>query len=60
MNVKQQLNSKAYDFLRTNLLFGKQLIMLGVSGSNSYGTNTDNSDLDIRGISLELSKDLLL
>lgn len=59
-NFKEQLNSKEYDFLRTNPLFGEQLQMLCVSGSNSYGTNIDSSDLDIRGIALELPKDLLL
>lgn len=59
-NFKQQLKSTEYDFLRTNPLFGKQLQMLCLSGSNSYGTNINNSDLDIRGIALELPKDLLL
>ena len=58
--IKSKLLSQEYDFLRNNSYFGNQIIMLGISGSNSYGTNIDGSDLDIRGISLELPQDLLL
>ena len=44
--MKQQLQTPAYDFLRTNPHLGKNIILLGLGGSYAYGTNTENSDLD--------------
>ena len=57
--IKKKLLTSEYDFLRTDSLFGNNIIMLCVSGSWSYGTNTSTSDLDIRGVSLDLADDLL-
>ena len=47
--MKQQLQTPAYDFLRSNPHMGKNIILLGLGGSYAYGTNTENSDLDVRG-----------
>ena len=59
MNYKEILESKAYDFLRTNPLLKDRLLFLVIGGSHSYGTNNENSDLDIRGIVLERETDTL-
>jgi len=34
-------------------------MLLGVSGSYGYGTNRDDSDLDFRGVTLNLPSDLI-
>ncbi len=59
MNFKELINSKEYDFLRTNPKLKDRIILLVVGGSYSYGTNSKNSDIDIRGIYLE-TKDVSL
>lgn len=59
MNYKEIIESKAYDFLRTNPLLKDRLLFLVIGGSHSYGTNNENSDLDIRGIVLERETDTL-
>lgn len=51
------MNSAEYDFLRTNPRFGKRIILMGLGGSYAYGTNNENSDIDFRGITLNLPSD---
>ena len=58
--IKEMLNDKSYDFLRTNEHLGKQIIMLGLGGSWAYGTNVEDSDVDIRGIALNTKEEILL
>lgn len=53
------MNTNSYDFLRTNSRLGNRIILLGLGGSYSYGTNNDNSDIDFRGITLNTTSDLL-
>lgn len=53
------LQTKAYDFLRENERFGKRVMLLGFSGSFSYSTNREGSDVDFWGVTLQLSSDLL-
>lgn len=57
--IKQILNSTEYSFLKDNEHLGKNIILLGLGGSHAYGTNTENSDLDIRGIALNSKMDIL-
>lgn len=59
MDFKALLNTKEYDFLKTNPRLGKRMILLGVVGSYGYGTNREGSDVDFRGVTLNLSSDLL-
>lgn len=59
-NITEILKTRNYDFLRDNPMFGSNIMMLAVSGSRSYGTATDTSDLDIRGVSLDLADDMLM
>lgn len=59
MDFIKKMNSAEYDFLRTNPRFGKRIILMGLGGSYAYGTNNENSDIDFRGITLNLPSDLL-
>lgn len=57
--TKEILNIEEYNFLKENDHLGKNIILLGLSGSYSYGTNNNNSDIDIRGIALNKKSDLI-
>lgn len=59
INFLSLVNSKEYDFLRTNERLGDNIVLLGVGGSHAYGTNNENSDIDIRGIALNSKSDIL-
>ncbi len=58
--IKKKLASEEYSFLRTNPHLGKNIILLTLGGSYAYGTNTDHSDLDIRGIAVNSKREILL
>ena len=72
--IVKLLKSSDYDFLRTerhlapngqtlatsdDVTIGSGIIMLGLGGSYAYGTNNENSDVDIRGIALNSRMDIL-
>ena len=59
MDFKSLLNTSEYDFLRTNPRLGSRIMLLGVSGSHGYGTNREGSDIDFRGVTLNLPSDLI-
>lgn len=59
MVFKELLKREEYKFLNTNQHLGNKIILLGVAGSYSYGTNIENSDIDIRGIALNSKSDLI-
>ena len=59
MDFVKIMNSGEYDFLRNNKRLGKRIILMGLGGSYAYGTNNENSDIDFRGITLNLPSDLL-
>ena len=56
---KTLLQQSEYSFLQSNEHLGKHVILLALSGSYSYGTNVDGSDIDIRGITLNQKSDLI-
>lgn len=60
--IKEKLKSEEYGFLREDKNLGNNIILLGVGGSYSYGTEkTDgSSDLDIRGIAINSKEEILL
>ena len=59
MSVKELLKSKEYDFLRDDPNLGDNVILLGYGGSYAYGTNNEDSDVDIRGIATNSSRNIL-
>jgi len=59
MDFKALMNTPAYDFLRDNPRLGNRIMLLGVSGSYGYGTNREGSDIDFRGVTLNLPSDLI-
>ncbi len=59
INFRQLMNAEEYKFLRDNERLGKRIILLGLGGSYAYGTNNENSDIDFRGITLNLPSDLI-
>lgn len=58
--IKNTLKSAEYDFLRTNKHLGNNIILLTLGGSHAYGTNREDSDIDIRGIALNSKQEILL
>lgn len=57
--IKEKISSSDYDFLRENSNLGSNIILLGLGGSYAYGTNNENSDLDIRGVATNSKKNIL-
>lgn len=53
------LMQQQYGFLKTDPHLGKHIILLGLAGSYSYGTNNENSDIDVRGVTLNRKSDLI-
>ena len=60
MNFSEAIKQPEYEFLHDPSKIRGKLCYLTVSGSYAYGTNNENSDLDIRGIAIENRDDLLL
>lgn len=58
LNFKELIKTKDYDFLRENEDI-KNLMLLTVAGSYGAGLNTENSDVDIRGVAYNTKKNLL-
>ncbi len=57
--IKNKLQSEEYEFLRNNEHLGNNIIILTLGGSHAYGTNNENSDLDIRGCALNTKNEIL-
>jgi len=59
MDFHNIMESPEYDFLRTHPRLGNRIILMGLGGSHAYGTNQEGSDIDFRGVTLNLPSDLL-
>lgn len=56
--VEELLTSSEYNFLKNNKNLGDNIILLALGGSRAYGTNLPTSDIDVRGIAMNTSKQL--
>ena len=62
MDIKEKkkiLSLPEYAFLKTEERLKDNIMLLGLGGSHSYGTNVPTSDIDVRGISRNMKEDLL-
>ena len=57
--IKEVLKTGEYDFLRKDKNLGDNIILLTLEGSYAYGTNNENSDLDVRGCALNSKMQIL-
>lgn len=57
--IKQLVESNQYHFLCDNPHLGQNIILIGLGGSHAYGTNNEQSDLDIRGCALNSKEEIL-
>ena len=57
--INAKLETAEYDFLRYNEHLGRNIILLGLGGSHAYGTETETSDLDVRGCALNSKSEIL-
>lgn len=58
--IKEKLKGCEYDFLKNHPSLGENMMLLTLGGSHAYGMNTENSDLDIRGIAFNSKREILL
>ena len=58
--IKAAVADTPYDFLREDPRLGKNIILLTLGGSHAYGMEKEDSDLDIRGITLNSKQEILL
>ncbi len=59
MDFKELLQTDKYDFLRNDPHLGQRIMLLGIGGSYGYGTEREGSDVDFRGITLNLPSELI-
>lgn len=57
--IKTKLKSDEYKFLGADKNLGKNVIIITLGGSHAYGTDNENSDLDIRGCTLNSKMQIL-
>lgn len=58
LNFEALLEKEEYSFLKENRFLGENIGLLAYGGSIAYGTNTPESDIDIRGMAVNNTKQL--
>lgn len=60
--IIKAIKTPNYDFLKTDEHLGKNVILLGLGGSRSYGVEKEDgtSDFDVRGVALNSKSEILL
>lgn len=51
--VQELLKTEQYSFLRDSKYLGDNISLLALGGSIAYGTNTEKSDVDLRGFAID-------
>ena len=59
MNFKEYIERPEYNFIRENEHLGDNIILLTLGGSYAYGMNQERSDVDIRGVALNSTREVL-
>jgi len=59
LDFRKLIQTKEYEFLREHPRLGNRIMLLGLGGSYAYGTNHENSDIDFRGVTLQVPSDLI-
>lgn len=59
INFEELKQNPSYSFLDTNEHLKNNIILLTLGGSHAYGTNTPDSDIDIRGCALNKKEEIL-
>lgn len=57
--IKNEIVTPKYHFLNTNPFLAGNTMLIGLGGSHAYGTDTPESDLDIRGVAHNSSEYIL-
>lgn len=57
--IKSLVQTKDYDFLRTDPHLGNRIMFLTLGGSHAYGTNVETSDVDIRGCTMNNASEIV-
>ena len=59
IDLKSLPGRPEYAFLQEHPRLGSRIMLLGVSGSHGYGTNREESDIDLRGVTMNMPSDLI-
>lgn len=57
--IKNLVAGPEYEFLRKDPHLGDRVMFLTLGGSHAYGTNTDTSDVDIRGCTMNNASEIV-
>ena len=58
--IKETVKRQEYNFLKENKYLGNNIILLTLGGSHAYGMDKEDSDLDVRGVTLNNKEEILL